>query len=235
MLEITDLVAGYGRAVVLDGVSLQVGAGEAITVLGPNGAGKSTLMSVVIGAIRPRSGSIRFDGTRIDGLPTEEVVRMGMVLCPERRHFFASMTVRENLQLGAYLRRNRAQVSADFESILEMFPALERRLSLHAGMLSGGEQQMVAIGRSLMGAPRMLLLDEPSLGLAPALVDGVMAKIAGVSDRGIGLCLVEQNARAALEAVGRGYVLEAGRIVLSGSSDELSNDARVQSAYLGVG
>jgi len=234
MLELTDLVVGYDRAVVLDEVSLTVGENEAITVLGPNGAGKSTLMSAVVGSLRPRAGTIFFDGTRIDGLAPEAIVRMGMVLCPERRHLFPAMTVRENLRLGAYLRRNRAEINADFESIIEMFPTLESRLNLHAGMLSGGEQQMVAIGRSLMSAPRMLLLDEPSLGLAPALVDSVMEKIASVSRRGISLCLVEQNARAALEVVGRGYVLEGGRVVLSGSSEDLANDPRVQSAYLGI-
>ena len=234
MLEVNSLTAGYGLATVLDDITLRVGDGEAVTILGPNGAGKSTLMQVIMGMLRVRAGTVLFDGERINGLHTTQVVRRGLILCPERRHLFPGMSVKENLQMGAYRRRNRRAIGADLDRILSMFPVLEEKLRLHAGVLSGGEQQMLAIGRSLMSRPRLLLLDEPSLGLAPIIVERVMREVANIREQGVALCVVEQNARAALEVVDRGYVLESGHVVMSGSASELLGDDRVRSAYLGA-
>jgi branched-chain amino acid transport system ATP-binding protein len=235
MLEVRSVTAGYGRNIVLQDVSLTIGDGEAITILGANGAGKSTLMRAVVGMLPLRSGEIRFDGERIDGRSTAQIVKRGLVLCPEARHLFPQMSVRENLVMGAYSRRrDRRSLHRDVDDVLAVFPQLAPKLRLHAGSLSGGEQQMLAIGRALMARPRMLLLDEPSLGLAPLLVEAVMREIASINSRGIAVGLVEQNAAVALETVSRGYVLESGQIALEGSAESLAGDDRVRAAYLGV-
>lgn len=234
MLEINSLTAGYGRATVLDDVSVCVKDGEAITILGPNGAGKSTLMQVIMGMLRARTGTVTFDGERINDRRTTQLVRRGLILCPERRHLFPGMSVKENLMMGAFRRSDRRNISSDLDRMVAMFPVLGPKLRLHAGVLSGGEQQMLAIGRALMSRPRLLLLDEPSLGLAPIIVEQVMREVGNIRQQGVALCVVEQNARAALEVVDRGYVLESGRVVMSGSSSELLSDARVQDAYLGA-
>ena len=233
MLELIDVSAGYGGTTVLEDVSLTVGGTEAVTILGPNGAGKSTLMACVMGLVPITSGEIRFDGERIDGLSTREIVRRGLVLCPEKRHLFPAMSLRDNLLLGAYAR-GKEHVDADLESVYAMFPVLEERGALTAGMLSGGEQQMLAIGRALMARPRMLLLDEPSLGLAPIITRNVIDQVARINAAGTGLCLVEQNAALALEVADRGYVLESGVFVVEGTAEELTDDPRVKAAYLGA-
>ncbi|PZG57001.1 ABC transporter ATP-binding protein [Spongiactinospora gelatinilytica] len=235
MLEVSDITAGYGNSTVLTGVSLSIERGEAVTVLGANGAGKSTLIQAIAGLTPIRGGEIRFEGERIHGLSAARIVRRGLVLCPEGRHLFPQMSVRENLMLGAYSHKiRRSAIAAQIDEVLEIFPALKEKRTVYAGSLSGGEQQMVAIGRALMAKPRLLLLDEPSLGLAPLLVQTVMRVVGEINQRGIAIGLVEQNAAAALELVSRGYVLEAGSVVIQGSAQELSSDDRVRAAYLGV-
>lgn len=235
MLEVRDVTAGYGRNIVLSDVSLTIGESEAVTVLGANGAGKSTLLQAIVGLLPIRSGEIWFEGSRIDGLTAARIVRRGVVLCPEARHLFPQMSVRENLMLGAYSRKvGRQAVSTEIEEVLDIFPRLKEKLTLYAGSLSGGEQQMVAIGRALMSKPRLLLLDEPSLGLAPLLVQAVMREVGKINAGGIAIGLVEQNAAVALELVSRGYVLESGAIAIEGTAAELTSDDRVRAAYLGV-
>jgi branched-chain amino acid transport system ATP-binding protein len=235
MLEIKELVAGYRGVLALDGVSMALDEGETITVLGPNGAGKSTLMACLMGLVSPESGTVHFRGERINGLSTREIVRRGIVLCPERRHLFPGMTVRENLWLGAYLRKDRSEISRWYDEVMDLFPRLRTRVGLNAGVLSGGEQQMVAVGRALMGRPELLMLDEPSLGLAPNLVESLMDALKTLTSGGLSICLVEQNATMALEIASRAYVLESGRVVLEGSSEEIASDDRIQNVYLGQG
>jgi branched-chain amino acid transport system ATP-binding protein len=232
-LEIRDVSAAYGPVRALDGVSLSVAEGEIVALVGSNCAGKSTLMKTVMGVVRPERGSVTFAGTSLLGLAVEDIVRRGLVLVPEGRGILASLTVRENLRLGAYHRRD-ARVAADLDQVAERFPVLARRLEQKAGSLSGGEQQMLALGRALMARPRLLLLDEPSLGLAPVIVANIFDIIASLAREGVTVLLVEQNAAEALRLAHRAYVLETGRVVLEGKASDLLQHERVREAYLGA-
>jgi branched-chain amino acid transport system ATP-binding protein len=232
VLAIAEVHVTYGNIRAVQGVSLTVRAGEIVTLVGPNGAGKSTLLAAAMGLVRPRSGTITFDGERIDGRPTPWIVRRGMSLVPEGRETLRHMTVRENLRLGAYARRDRSAVESDLEAVLARFAPLRPRLGQKAGTLSGGEQQMLVIGRALMARPRLLLLDEPSLGLAPLVVAAVFETIRQLRADGVTILLVEQNARQALQIADRAYVLETGAVVLEGT--DLLENARVRAAYLGA-
>jgi branched-chain amino acid transport system ATP-binding protein len=232
LLEISDVRARYGAIEALKGVSLTVGEGEVVTLIGSNGAGKSTTLRSICGLTPAASGTVTFDGEDITGAPPEIVTR-GIALSPEGRRCFARMTVRENLDLGAYRRRGTA-IAEDMERVFALFPRLKERAGQKAGTMSGGEQQMLAIGRALMARPRLLLLDEPSLGIAPILVDRIYETIGEIHRSGVAILLVEQNAHRALEAAGRGYVLETGRVVLTNTSAALRSDPRVQEAYLGA-
>jgi branched-chain amino acid transport system ATP-binding protein len=233
LLEISDVRARYGAIEALKGVSLTVGEGEVVTLIGSNGAGKSTTLRSICGLTPAASGTVTFDGEDITGAPPDEIVTRGIALSPEGRRCFARMTVRENLDLGAYRRRG-ATIAEDMERVFALFPRLKERAGQKAGTMSGGEQQMLAIGRALMARPRLLLLDEPSLGIAPILVDRIYETIGEIHRSGVAILLVEQNAHRALEAAGRGYVLETGRVVLTNSSAALRSDPRVQEAYLGA-
>lgn len=233
MLSVDDVHAGYGPVRALQGVSLAVPNGEIVALLGANGAGKTSTLRAVSGLLRLSEGVIKFEGKRIDRLSPEQIVRMGVCQVPEGRQLFTNLTVLENLRLGAYLRRDGAAVRRDLERVFSYFPALERRLKLAAGLLSGGEQQMLAIGRALMTSPRLLLLDEPSIGLAPLVVREIFAVIGRLRAQGATILLVEQNARAALSIADRGYVMETGRIMLEGTAAELLANHDVRRAYLG--
>ena len=233
MLEVTDLQVAYGAVSALRGVSLRVGAGEIVTVIGSNGAGKSTLMRTVSGVVRARSGAITLDGAPVLGLPSSAMITRGLVMVPEGRHVFGDMSVADNLDLGAYYRRDHAAVRQDKERVLELFPILRERLRSPAGRLSGGQQQMVAIGRALMSRPRLLLLDEPSLGLAPAIVQQLGGIIRDLNAAGTTILLVEQNARMALRLAHRAYVIANGVIARTGTGTELLHDPAVGEAYLG--
>ena len=235
LLDVRDLVAGYGPIRALDGVSIAVEEGALVAIIGANGAGKSTLLMAVSGVVPPRGGSIAFAGRPLAGLATHEIVRLGVGQAPEGRRIFPRLTVRENLELGGFTQRDRSQVRHDIAEACGLFPVLGERLGQLGGTLSGGEQQMLAIARALVGRPRLLLLDEPSLGLAPLIVAKVFEVIKSLSTRGIGVLLVEQNARAALALASRGYVLETGRVTLTGTGAELATDRRVRDAYLGEG
>jgi branched-chain amino acid transport system ATP-binding protein len=234
LLQVEGLNTYYGEAVhALRDVSFEVAEGEIISIIGANGAGKSTLMWTLIGQIKPRSGKITFNGKVMKPV-AHTVVAAGMALVPERRRLFPNLTVRENLSMGSYLRSDRAAIQKDMEYIFTLFPILKKRLSQFAGTLSGGEQQMVATARGLMSRPKLLLLDEPSLGLAPILVNQIFSTILEISKQGTTILLVEQNAKKALAIANRAYALEVGRIVRSGTGQELLNDPAVQAAYLGV-
>ncbi|MGF6306300.1 branched-chain amino acid transport system ATP-binding protein [Bradyrhizobium sp. i1.8.4] len=233
MLEVDNLHSAYGRIEVLKGVSLRVAAGEVVALIGSNGAGKTTLMRALSGVQPVTGGSIAFLGERIDRLPPHARVRRGVVQSPEGRHVFAPLSVTDNLSLGGYLRRDE-DIERDRERVYAMFPVLHEKRHLLAGGLSGGQQQMLAIGRALMGKPKLLLLDEPSLGLSPRLVDKILAAIAALKADGVTILLVEQNASAALEISDRGYVIETGRIGFSDAASALLSDPRVKSAYLGL-
>jgi branched-chain amino acid transport system ATP-binding protein len=233
LLEVEHLVAGYGPIRALDGVSLDVEPGELVAIIGANGAGKTTLLMAISGVVRPRSGAIRFAGRSLAGLPPHEVMRAGIAQAPEGRRIFPRLTVRENLELGGFTRNDRGGLARDIDEACGLFPVLGQRLGQLGGTLSGGEQQMLAIARALVGRPRLLLLDEPSLGLAPLIVAKVFEVIAALSARGIAVVLVEQNARAALRLAARGWVLETGRVTLAGSGADLAADRRVRDAYLG--
>lgn len=222
----------FDARVAVRDVSLSVNAGEIVTLLGPNGAGKSTTLRAAAGLIRPRSGEILLDGERLDGLPADAVVRRGLALVPERRELFPSLPVLENLLLGAHTRRDRAAIAEDLEMCFALFPRLKERGAQPASTLSGGEQQMVAIARGLMSRPRYLLLDEPSLGLAPLLIEEIFRKLIDIRARGTAILLVEQNAAAALEVADRGYVIETGQIRLEGTAAELAADDAVRETYL---
>ncbi len=230
-LELKELRVSYGKVEALHGISLRVDEGEIVTLLGANGAGKSTTLCAVSGLIRPSGGGIFFWGEPLHALAPHEVVRRGITQSPEGRRVFAPLTVLENLKLGAFSRA--AGGSKTLDRVFELFPRLFERKSQLAGTLSGGEQQMLAIGRALMGEPRLLLLDEPSLGLAPILVRSIFETIRTVNSRGVTVLLVEQNARAALKLAHRGYVMEVGRVVMAGPADKLLADPQVQNAYLG--
>jgi branched-chain amino acid transport system ATP-binding protein len=232
MLELINVSAGYGPIRVLDRVTLTARAETSVCVLGPNGAGKTTMLRAITGLIRVAAGEIRFEGERIDRLPPDRIVQRGLAMVPERREVFPFLSVRENLVMGAYARRDRG-VAGDLEMVLALFPRLRERTGQAAGTLSGGEQQMLAIGRALMARPKLLLLDEPSLGLAPLLVQQMFDVIGDIRARGASLLLVEQNARMALSVTDRAYVLESGRVVLEGTSADLRHDPAVQATYLG--
>jgi branched-chain amino acid transport system ATP-binding protein len=234
MLKVDDLEVAYGPITALHGVSMTIAAGETVTVIGANGAGKSTLLKSICGILRPRAGSIAFEGSLTGGLPPSKLAQRGLALVPEGRHVFPEMTVRENLDLGAYHRRDRAAINEDFAKVLTIFPVLRERLRHHAGGLSGGQQQMLAIGRALMSRPRLLMLDEPSLGLAPAIVQQLGRIIADLNKSGTTILLVEQNARMALRLAHRAYVLATGRVTRSGTGRELLDDPAVRESYLGT-
>jgi branched-chain amino acid transport system ATP-binding protein len=234
MLRVDDLYTYYGNIAALKGVSLEVQAGEIVALIGANGAGKTTLLRTVSGLLHPRRGTITLDGTRIDGLPPHRITALGLAHAPEGRRLFNRMTVLENLEMGAYARRDRAAIQTDAARVFELFPRLRERQSQKAGTMSGGEQQMLAIGRALMARPRLLLLDEPSMGLAPLLVQAIFATLQEINRQGVTVLLVEQNATMALGVATRGYVLETGRIILSDSAERLREDEGVQRAYLGI-
>ena len=231
LLDVSDIEVRYGAIAALKGISFEVREGEIVALLGANGAGKTTTQKTVSGMLRPAAGSITFAGDRIDGIPPHHLIDRGICHVPEGRHVFPRMTVAENLEMGAF--RFRAPDRDLLDQVLGMFPRLKERFAQEAGTLSGGEQQMLAIGRALMGKPRLLLLDEPSMGLAPLIVDQIFQIVRGINAEGVSVLLVEQNARQALTLADRGYVLETGEIVLSGTGRELLADDRVRAAYLG--
>ncbi|HET9325713.1 MAG TPA: ABC transporter ATP-binding protein [Candidatus Eisenbacteria bacterium] len=234
MLEVDRLDVYYGAVHALKGVTLRADAGEIVTLIGANGAGKSTTLRTISGLQRPYRGAISFQGRRIDTLPTHDIVRLGIAQAPEGRQIFPRMSVRENLEMGGFVRDDAEELAADHEAMLELFPRLRERLDQKAGTMSGGEQQMLAMGRALMARPKLLLLDEPSLGLAPFLVKDIFRIIGEINRRGTTVLLVEQNAHMALEAAGRGYVLETGEVVLADTGRALLNNPQVQQAYLGM-
>jgi branched-chain amino acid transport system ATP-binding protein len=235
LLEVDRLVARYGRITALDGISLRVEEGEIVTLIGANGAGKSTTLRAISGLVRPAAGSVRFAGRDLAGVDASAIVRLGIGHAPEGRRVFPRMTVRENLELGAYTRTKRDEIAADLEAVLETFPRLRERLDQKAGTMSGGEQQMLAIGRAMMARPTLLLLDEPSLGLSPLFVQTIFGVIRAINARGTTILLIEQNAHQALGVASRGYVLETGRIAFAGTSVELLASEEVRAAYLGGG
>jgi branched-chain amino acid transport system ATP-binding protein len=232
LLELADVRAHYGAIEALHGVSLTVEEGEVVTMIGSNGAGKSTTLRAISGLTPATSGSIRFRGEEISSVPAQRIVGLGISQSPEGRHCFARMSVRENLELGAYLRRD-ADIATDLDRVYDLFPRLAERSDQPAGTMSGGEQQMLAIGRAMMARPQLLLLDEPSMGIAPVLVDRIYETIGEINARGTTILLVEQNANYALAAASRGYVLETGAVVLADTSQALRESAEVQKAYLG--
>ncbi len=233
MLEVSGLQAGYGAAQVLHGVDLDIGAGEVVALLGSNGAGKSTLNNNISGLFRPFAGSIRFEGREIARLPAERIVDLGVIQVPEGRRVFPNLSVRENLELGGY-RRGRGRRAENLERVTAIFPRLQERFGQLAGTLSGGEQQMLAIGRGLMAEPRLLILDEPSLGLSPVLVEEMFALIRQLHEEGLAILLVEQNVFQSLEIASRAFVLENGLIALSGPSADLMQDRQLRKTYLGM-
>jgi branched-chain amino acid transport system ATP-binding protein len=232
VLEVRDLHVNYGAVKALRGVSLTLDRGEIVTLIGANGAGKSTTLRTIMGLVPPASGTVVFRGDPLPGRPTYRIVRDRMTLVPEGRAVFANLTVRENLELGAYSRRD-ARVDDDMQRVFSVFPRLKERIRQRAGTLSGGEQQMLAIGRALMSRPEVLLLDEPSLGLAPLLVHTIFESIENINREGASVLLVEQNANAALKHSHRAYVLETGAVTISGPSEQIATDPRVKEAYLG--
>jgi branched-chain amino acid transport system ATP-binding protein len=233
LLEIDGIDAAYGRIRALQGVTLHVDQGEIVTLIGANGAGKTTTLRSISGLIKPTKGSIRFDGQDLLKLSPDQIVKLGISHSPEGRRVFARMTIRENLELGAFTRSSKAEIEEDFETVFRTFPRLKERVSQKAGTLSGGEQQMLAIGRALMSRPRVLLLDEPSLGLSPILVQTIFKVIKDINARGTTVLLIEQNARQALSIAARGYVLEVGKIAFADSAKNLMSSEAVRSAYLG--
>ncbi len=234
LLRVTDVEAYYGRIRALKGVSLEVPAGSVVALLGANGAGKTTTLRTISGLLRPARGMVEFDGQRVDRLSAERLVRVGMAHVPEGRQIFPELTVRENLRMGAYTRRDRGGVEGDLARVYDLFPRLAERRDQLAGYMSGGEQQMLAIGRALMTKPRLLLLDEPSLGLAPLLVKEIFRIIAEIRAAGTTVLLVEQNVHMALTVADYGYVLESGRVALADRSETLRQREEVQHSYLGV-
>ncbi|WP_337938258.1 ABC transporter ATP-binding protein [Acidaminococcus timonensis] len=233
MLSIKNLNVYYGAIHAVKDLDMEVGDGEIVTLIGSNGAGKSTTLHTISGLIKPKTGSIEYKGTDIVGIPAHKLVGQGLVQVPEGRHVFAEMTVMENLDMGAYLRKDKDEVARDKEKVFLKFPRLKERVGQLAGTLSGGEQQMLAMGRALMSRPQLLLLDEPSMGLAPLLVREIFSIIKEINEEGTTVLLVEQNANMALSIADRAYVLETGRVVLSGSAAELAASEAVQKAYLG--
>ena len=234
MLEVTDLAVSYGAISALNGISLKIGTGAIVTLIGGNGAGKTTTLRTISGLLRPKSGRLTFLGQDITALPAHRIVARGLCHVPEGRMVFSNLTVEENLAMGAYLRSDRIAIAEDREYVFGMFPRLKERLGQAAGTLSGGEQQMLAIGRALMANPKLLMLDEPSLGLAPRLISTIFEKIIEINrTKGTAILLVEQNARLALEISNHAYVLESGHIVMEGPSKELKSKPALKAAYLG--
>ena len=235
LLQLRKINSFYGPVQAHFDLDLEVRSGQIVSLLGGNASGKSTTMKVVLGLLKPRSGELRFNGESILGLGTPQVIRRGIGSVPEARRLFPAMTVRENLLMGAYARSDRQAVQEDLERMLELFPRVAERIDFQAGTLSGGEQQMVAMARALMGRPRLLCMDEPTMGLSPLYVDKVLELIARINRQGVSVFMVEQNASLALQIAHHGYVLQTGRIVLSGKASELLADARIRDAYLGGG
>jgi branched-chain amino acid transport system ATP-binding protein len=233
MLTLENISVNYGAIEALTGVSMRVEQGEVVTLIGANGAGKTTTLRTITGLLEPTEGRITFEGQEIGGMATHRLVARGISMSPEGRGVFANLTVRENLQMGAYLKNNKREITEDMERAFTMFPRLKEREAQKAGTLSGGEQQMLAMGRALMSRPRLLLLDEPSLGLAPLVVHTIFEAIDEIRSKGTTILLVEQNAHAALKHSDRAYVLETGQIVMEGPSKDLAADPRVKEAYLG--
>ncbi|HEX8847467.1 MAG TPA: ABC transporter ATP-binding protein [Pyrinomonadaceae bacterium] len=233
MLKLENVSVNYGAINALSNISMHVEQGEVVTLIGANGAGKSTTLRTITGLLEPAEGRVIFEGEDISGKPTHKLVARGISMSPEGRGVFANLSVRENLQMGAYLQKNKSQIASDMEHIFQMFPRLKERETQNAGTLSGGEQQMLAMGRALMSRPRLLLLDEPSLGLAPLVVHTIFEAIEEIRGKGTTILLVEQNAHAALHHSDRAYVLETGNIVMEGPSKELAADPRIKEAYLG--
>ncbi len=234
LLEINDLHVHYGGIEALKGISFRVDEGEIVTLIGANGAGKSTTLKTISGLVPPSAGSIRHRGDLISGLDSQKIVERGIVLVPEGRKVFSNLSVLENLKIGAYLRSNKEEINQDLELMYDLFPRLKERHRQMAGTLSGGEQQMLAVGRALMARPQILMMDEPSLGLAPLIVRDIFEIIQKINDMGTTILLIEQNANAALKLADRGYVLVTGDIVLTGTGQDLLKDENVQAAYLGA-
>jgi branched-chain amino acid transport system ATP-binding protein len=233
LLEIDNIHTYYGNIHALKGISLTVNQGEIVTLIGANGAGKSTTLKAISGLLSPRQGKIHFQGKEITGTPAHDVTNLRLIQVPEGRRIFAQLTVQENLEVGAFLRNNKAEIASDMERVFELFPRLRERRRQLGGTLSGGEQQMLAIGRAMMARPQLLLMDEPSMGLAPVLVDTIFDTIQNLNQSGVTILVVEQNARKALQVAHRGYVLQTGAITISGNAQELLADERVIEAYLG--
>jgi branched-chain amino acid transport system ATP-binding protein len=233
ILSLRGVSVRYGNITAIDGITLDVHSGEIVTLIGANGAGKSTILRCISGLVRAFAGNVEYAGQSITNLSADRIVMRGVCHVPEGRRIFANMSVRENLELGAYVRTDHAAIRADFDRVLALFPRLEERIGQNAGTMSGGEQQMLAIGRALMAKPKLLLLDEPSLGLSPVLVRDIFGFIREINQQGVTLLLVEQNAHMALQVASRAYVLETGRITLSGPAAELADNEQVQRAYLG--
>jgi branched-chain amino acid transport system ATP-binding protein len=233
MLKIEDINVYYGNIHALKGVSLDINEGEIVTLIGANGAGKSTLLKTISGLLKPKNGNILFEGQSISGKVAQAIVKQGLSHVPEGRRVFANMSVEENLELGAYLRKDKQGIKEDFEKVYNLFPRLLERRKQLSGTLSGGEQQMLAMGRALMARPKLLLLDEPSMGLAPLLVKTIFRIIEEINQSGTTILLVEQNANMALSIADRAYVIETGKIVISGSSEELNQSDQIRMAYLG--
>ena len=233
MLSVKDLDVYYGAIHAIKGISFEVKEGEIVTLIGANGAGKTTTLHCISGLIRPKAGEISFCGSDLRATDAHQIIRLGLSQVPEGRRIFARMTVQENLEMGAFIRKDRDKIEQDFGRVFERLPRLKERRKQLAGTLSGGEQQMLAIGRALMSNPRMLLLDEPSMGLSPLLVNEIFHIIKSVNQSGMTVLLVEQNAKKALETANRAYVLETGSVVMQGEADELANNEKVKKAYLG--
>lgn len=233
MLKVEGIDVFYGNIQALKDVSLEINEGEIVTLIGANGAGKSTMLKTISGLLKPKRGKIRFLDNEIGGKAAQSIVKMGISHVPEGRRVFANMTVAENLELGAYLRKDKEGIKSDLEKVYELFPRLKERIKQQSGTLSGGEQQMLAMGRALMARPRLLLLDEPSMGLAPLLVKQIFNIIQEISETGTTIMLVEQNANLALSIADRAYVVETGRIVLSGNAEEMNASEEIKMAYLG--
>ena len=233
LLEVEDLRVAYGKIEAVKGISFSVEAGQVVTLIGTNGAGKTTTLRTLSGLLKPLSGKIFFDGQPLNGIPAHKIVSMGLAHSPEGRRIFPRLTIAENLQLGAFLRKDTADVAKDMQKAYDLFPILGERRNQASGTLSGGEQQMLAMGRALMSRPKLLMLDEPSMGLSPIMMQKIMETITELKSQGTTILLVEQNAQAALSLADRGHVMEIGKIVLSGSGQELLHDESVRKAYLG--
>ncbi|MBK5211594.1 MAG: ABC transporter ATP-binding protein [Coriobacteriia bacterium] len=233
MLKVSDLNTSYGKIHAVRGISFEVHTGEIVTLIGANGAGKSTTLKTISGMLSPTSGSIDFEGEDIAGMPSHKVTAKHIIHVPEGRRIFAQMSVKENLEMGAYLRNDKVEIEEDLTKVLDLFPRLKERLTQKGGTLSGGEQQMLAMGRAMMSKPKLLMLDEPSMGLAPVIVETIFETIESLNEQGITILLVEQNANIALSIADRGYVLETGEIKLTGTGSELLVNEQVRKAYLG--